>query len=119
MNAQTLTLQMSIIVEPDDDGSFHAYCPAFAELHVCGSTEPEAMKHVEDAIVVHLQSLVRHGEPLPCSTEPEAMKHVEDAIVVHLQSLVRHGEPLPCCSMKNESVPGGRPALRSAVFQFL
>ena len=89
MNAQTLTLQMSIIVEPDDDGSFHAYCPAFTEVHVCGATEPEAMKHVEDAIVVHLQSLVRHGEPLPC------------------------------CNMKNEPVSRSRPALRSAVFQFL
>ena len=83
MNAQTLTLQMSIIVEPDDDGSFHAYCPAFTEVHVCGATEPEAMKHVEDAIVVHLQSLARHGEPLPC------------------------------CNMKNEPVSGGRLALRS------
>ena len=89
MNAQTLTLQMSIIVEPDDDGSFHAYCQAFTEVRVCGSIEPEAIKHVEDAIVVHLQSLVHHGEPLPS------------------------------CSMKNESVPGGGPALRSAVFQFL
>ena len=89
MHAQTLTLQMAIIVEPDDDGSFHAYCPAFTEVRVCGSTEPEAMKHVEDAIVIHLQSLVRHGDALPS------------------------------CSMKHESVPGGGPALRSAVFQFL
>ena len=54
MNAQTFTLQMSVVVEPDDDGSFHAYCPAFTELRVCGSTEPEAMKYVEDAIVVRL-----------------------------------------------------------------
>lgn len=88
MNDKTLNLQMSINVEPDDDGAFHAYCPAFKELHGSGSTEPEAMKCVEDAIVVHLQSLVRHGEPLP------------------------H------CSMKSEPVPGGGPALRSAVFQF-
>ena len=86
---RTFTLQMSVVVEPDDDGSFHAYCPAFKELHVCGSTEPEAMKYVEDAIVVHLRSLVRPGEPLPCS------------------------------SMKTELGSGGRPALRSAVFQFL
>ena len=89
MNAQTFTLQMSVVVEPDDDGSFHAYCPAFTELRVCGSTEPEAMKYVEDAIVVHLRSLVRPGEPLPY------------------------------CSMKTELGSGGRPALRSAVFQFL
>ena len=89
MNDQNLTLQMSIKVEPDDDGSFHASCPAFKELHTSGSTEPEAMKRVEDAIVVHLQSLVRHGEPLPR------------------------------CSMKSEPVPGGGPALRSAVFQFV
>ena len=89
MDARTFTLQMSVVVEPDDDGSFHAYCPAFKELHVCGSTEPEAMKYVEDAIVVHLRSLARPGEPLPCS------------------------------SMKTELGSGGRPALRSAVFQFL
>ena len=42
MNAQTLTLQMSTVVEPEDDGSFHAYCPTFTELHACGSTELEA-----------------------------------------------------------------------------
>lgn len=89
MNAQTLTLQMSVVVEPDDDGSFHAYCPAFTDLHVSAATEPEAMKHVEDAIVVHLRSLVRHGEPLPS------------------------------CNMRNEPVSRGGPALRSAIFQFL
>ena len=89
MNDQTFTLQMSIKVEPDDDGSYHATCPAFKELHASGSTEPEAMKHVEDAIVDHLQSLVRHGESLP------------------------H------CSVRSEPFPGGRPALRSAVFQFV
>ena len=89
MNAQTLTLQMSIVVEPDNDGSFHAYCPAFTELHARGSTEPEAMTQVQDAIVGHLRSLV-----------PE-------------------GEPLPRCSMKDEPVPGGGPALKSAVFQFV
>ena len=89
MNAPTFTLQMSIVVEPDDDGSFHAYCPAFTELHACGSTEPEAMKRVGDAIVGHLRSLVPRGERLPR------------------------------CSMRNELLSGGGPALRSAVFQFL
>ena len=88
MNAQTLTLQMSIVVEPEDDGSFHAYCPAFREMHACGSTEPEAVTQVKDAIVGHLRSLVPHGEPLPC------------------------------CRIENEPVPGGGPVLRSAVFQF-
>ena len=88
MKTQTLTLLMSIVVEPEDDGSFHAYCPAFTELHACGSSEPEAMKQVEDAIVGRLRSLVPHGEPLPS------------------------------CSLRNELVPGGGPVLRSAVFQF-
>ena len=89
MSDQALILQMSINVEHDDDGFFHSYCPAFQELHARGSTEPEAMKHVEDAIVVHLRSLVQHGEPLPR------------------------------CSMKSEHVPGGGPGVRAAVFQFV
>ncbi len=88
MRAQTLTLQRSIVIEPEADGSFHAYCPAITRLHASGSTAPEAMTQVKDAIVGHLLSLVPPGELLPS------------------------------CSVRDEPVPGGGPGLRSAVFQF-
>ena len=61
---RTLTLQISVIITPDE-GGFHAYAPAFKGLHVDGATEKEAKKNAVEAIIVYLKSLADHGDPLP------------------------------------------------------
>ncbi len=59
-----LLLRVSIVVEQDGD-RFHAYAPALKGLHVDGDTEEEAAGNAREAIVVYLDSLARHQDPLP------------------------------------------------------
>lgn len=60
-----LQLLVSVVVEPDDNNTFHAYAPALKGLHVDGSTEEEALQNATQAILVYLESLARSGDPLP------------------------------------------------------
>lgn len=61
--------KVQVIIEPDGLG-FHAYCPALKGLHTCGETEEEALKNAKDAISAYLQSLVKHGDPIPIGILP-------------------------------------------------
>ncbi len=53
------------IVVANDEGAFHAYAPALKGLHVDGATQEEAVENVKEAIAVYLESLHKHGDPLP------------------------------------------------------
>lgn len=59
-----LSLKIQIIVEKDEN-SFHAYCPALRGLHVDGDTVEEAFDVAKDAVVLYVQSLIEHGDPIP------------------------------------------------------
>jgi len=50
------------IVEPDTDGSFHAYCPMLKGLHVSGETEEAALSAAKAAGKAYVLSLLKHGE---------------------------------------------------------
>ncbi|MBM3148493.1 MAG: type II toxin-antitoxin system HicB family antitoxin [Chloroflexi bacterium] len=60
----TIEFQVNIVVEPDKDG-FHAFCPALKGLHACGDTEHEALSNARDAAIAYIQSLIKHGDPIP------------------------------------------------------
>ena len=59
-----MRIRVSVVVESDGEG-FHAYCPAFQGLHVDGATEEEAIQRTCKALEWYLDSLERHGDPLP------------------------------------------------------
>lgn len=59
-----MLLRITIVVEPDGDG-FHAYCPAFKGVHMDGPTEQVALERMTEGLSVYLDSLERHGDPLP------------------------------------------------------
>ena len=60
---------IDILIEPDEEG-FHAFCPALKGLHVGGRTEKEAIQNATDAAILYLESLIKHGDPIPvCMTE--------------------------------------------------
>ena len=61
---QPLRLKITVIIEQDGN-SFHAYSPGLKGLHVDGATVEETLNHAQDAIGLYLDSLVRHGDPLP------------------------------------------------------
>jgi len=60
-----LNIKVAIYIEPDDDGSYHAYCPALKGLHVSGKTIEEARENARHGVMAYIASLVKHGDPLP------------------------------------------------------
>jgi predicted RNase H-like HicB family nuclease len=61
---QTLALKIAYVIE-EDEGRFHAFAPALKGLHVDGNTKDEALRNLVAGIGVYIDSLVRHGDPLP------------------------------------------------------
>ena len=65
LEARTITLKIFAVVEPDDNGTYHAFAPAFKGLHVDGKDDREAMRNLAQGIQVYLESLASNNEPLP------------------------------------------------------
>ena len=59
----SITFSVPIIIEKDN-GEFHAFCPILKGLHTRGETE-ETMDNAKDAVIAYLNSLIRHGDPIP------------------------------------------------------
>ena len=60
-----MTYRYTVILEPEADGGFHAYCPALKGCHSQGDSIEEAMANAREAIEAYLESLRAHGEPIP------------------------------------------------------
>jgi len=58
-----------ILIEPEEEGGYHAWCPALPGCHVQGETKEEALKNLKEAIELYLESLKEHGEPIPDDVE--------------------------------------------------
>lgn len=55
----------TVIIEREDDGGYHAFCPTLKGCHTQGDTLDEVMANVREAIDVYLESLRARGEPIP------------------------------------------------------
>ncbi len=64
---QTIDFRVTIYIEPDGT-EFHAFCPVLKGLHAGGATIDEALANCKDAVIAYLQSLMKHGDPIPLST---------------------------------------------------
>ena len=85
-----LTLKLTVLVEPDGD-VFHAYCPGLEGVHIDGKTVEEAIEHAKDAVLLYLESLARHGDPLPVGPHCE-LQHEEEPFQVPMGAFLRHLE---------------------------
>ena len=56
---------LTVVVEKDEDGNFLAICPALQGCYSDGASLEEALKMIEDAIKLHIESRLEHGEPIP------------------------------------------------------
>lgn len=56
---------LTVVVEKDEDGNFIAICPALQGCYSDGATLEEALEMIEDAIKLHIESRVAHGEFIP------------------------------------------------------
>ncbi len=58
-------MKFRVIIEADEDGIFVAECPALPGCVSQGKTRGEAMVNIRDAVQGYLESLKKHGEPIP------------------------------------------------------
>jgi antitoxin HicB len=58
-------MKFRVTIEPDEDGIFVAHCPALPGCISQGATREEAQANIKEAITGHLESLKKHGEPMP------------------------------------------------------
>lgn len=89
---ETLKLSVQFVVEPDDD-RFHAYSPILPGLHADGATETEAAKNFVAEIPAYIQSLAKHGDPLPIGEirivhEPDPVRIPAGAFLGHVQKVM-------------------------------
>ena len=57
-------MSITAMVEPDGD-RFHAYTLGFDGIHVNGETVEEAFENLTECVSAHLDSLIKHQEPIP------------------------------------------------------
>jgi len=58
------TYKFTIVIEKDEDGRYVAICPALQGCYAEGTTEKEAVEHLEDAIKLHIRARRGKGEPI-------------------------------------------------------
>lgn len=63
-------------IEQDEDGVFVVDCPALPGCISQGATRAEAIENIKDAIAGYLESLRKHGEPVPPSIHEEIVEVV-------------------------------------------
>ena len=64
-NCYTSRVKFRVTIESDEDGVFVAECPALPGCISQGKTRDEAMANIRDAIQGYVESLKKHGEPIP------------------------------------------------------
>ena len=68
----------TVLFEKEEDGGYHVYCPALKGCHSQGDSYEEALVNIQEALLLYLESLEAHNEPIP----------KEDVIIKHLQIAV-------------------------------
>ena len=58
-------MRYTVIFEPEEEGGFHAWCPALKGCHSQGDTREEALTNIQEAIALYLESLRDEGLPFP------------------------------------------------------
>lgn len=64
-----------VIIEPEKPEGYHGFVPLLRGLHTCGDTIDEVKKNLKEAIVCHIQGLLKDGEAIP--REEEALELVQ------------------------------------------
>ncbi len=67
----------TVIMEREEDGGYHAFCPALRGCHSQGDTYEETIRNIQEAIALYIASLKAHAEPIP--TEDVIIKPIHVA----------------------------------------
>ena len=70
-------MKFVITLEEDEDAYIVASCPILPGCHSQGRNRPEAIANITEAIQAYIESMVKHGEPVPGYSE---LQEIEVAI---------------------------------------
>ncbi|MBI2436496.1 MAG: type II toxin-antitoxin system HicB family antitoxin [Candidatus Magasanikbacteria bacterium] len=54
-----------VIIEPDENNTFHAYVPTLPGCHTFGSSIEETKKYIKEAIELYVEELLARNQPVP------------------------------------------------------
>ena len=66
-------MRYTVILESEEEGGFHIWCPALKGCHSRGDTKEEALDNIQEAIAAYLESLRDEGSPLPAGVTVEGV----------------------------------------------
>jgi predicted RNase H-like HicB family nuclease len=69
-----VVMRFRVLIETDEDGVFVATCPSLPGCVSQGATRAEALDNIRDAMSAYLESLEKHGEPIPPSVHEEVVE---------------------------------------------
>ncbi len=72
-------LRFHIYLQPAEEGGYIVSAPALPGCVTQGDTKEEAIAMIKDAIAGYLESLKKHGEPLPLGIADAEIELVEVA----------------------------------------
>jgi antitoxin HicB len=67
-------LRYRVVITEDEDGEFVAECPILPGCISQGKTREAAIENIQDAIKGYLESLKKHGDPIPPSISEEIVE---------------------------------------------
>ncbi|MBI4312467.1 MAG: type II toxin-antitoxin system HicB family antitoxin [Chloroflexi bacterium] len=63
-----------VYMQPAEEGGFVIWCPALPGCVSQGETEEEALEMIRDAMLGYIESLKKHGDPVPPGIEDKVEK---------------------------------------------
>ena len=70
----TMAIKFRVLIEQDEDGIYVAEVPTLPGCITQGATRDEALTNVRQAIELYLESLEKHGDPIPPSITEEIVE---------------------------------------------
>jgi predicted RNase H-like HicB family nuclease len=67
-------MKLRVVIEQDEDGVFIAECPTLPGCVSQGATRDEVLANIRDAMAGYVESLRKHGEPIPPSIDEEVVE---------------------------------------------
>lgn len=67
-------MRYRVLIEQDEDGAFVAEVPSLPGCVTQGATRREAVENAKEAIAAYLDSLRKHGDPIPPSIYEEVVE---------------------------------------------
>ena len=65
MGQKRIVQNFEVILEPEEGGGYHVYCPLLKGCHSYGATKEEAIERIKEAIELWLESARELGIEIP------------------------------------------------------